>query len=414
MHKIGSGMYVSGPAPDRGKERRQLSSGSVATPPYTGGDVSRSGELGRMFDIGGAGVSPASSRRSSGPLPRPLPLLPSPASGPLSQLSHSGLLVGPSPPPPPPQTQQSPAGSWRKSSRRREEAAAAPEAARGRARLGVSVACYVAASVAATAGLGAGAFFLVAWHRWEVLSAAGGAVAAVAAAFAWNVRRRDAEAERFFRRLPDTVFDQSDMPIGELVKITGQVTCGHQPLGARFHDAARCIFTSVQLYERRGCCFRWQQTHSETRTANFYISDRNTGKRFYVRAGEGGKITWMIKQKTDSLDGERKGASRNLKSWMASNDLSCDGTVHVKEGFIREGDTASVIGVLKKHHAYDIVDAPSGVVTTGCQFTRCMFPVHVEGLILVGDEDPDDEVYMHGGQTGHGVVKVDLQQLAAP
>lgn len=62
--------------------------------------------------------------------------------------------------------------------------------------------------------------------------------------------------------------------------------------------------------------------------------------------------------------------------------------------FIREGDTASVIGVLKKHHAYDIVDAPSGVVTTGCQFTRCMFPVHVEGLILVGDEDPDDEVYM--------------------
>jgi hypothetical protein len=53
-----------------------------------------------------------------------------------------------------------------------------------------------------------------------------------------------------------------------------------------------------------------------------------------------------------------------------------------------------VIGVLKKHHAYDIVDAPSGVVTTGCQFTRCMFPVHVEGLILVGDEDPDDEVYM--------------------
>uniref|UniRef100_A0A0E0LDS6 Uncharacterized protein n=1 Tax=Oryza punctata TaxID=4537 RepID=A0A0E0LDS6_ORYPU len=390
MHKIGSGMYVSGPAPDRGKERRQLSSGSVATPPYTGGDVSRSGELGRMFDIGGAAVSPASSRRSSGPLPRPL--LPSPASGPLSQLSHSGLLVGPSPPP----TTQSPAGSWRKSSRRRaaaghEEAAAAPVVARGRARLGVSVACYVVVSVAATAGVGAGAFFLVAWHRWEVLAAAGGAVAAVAAAFAWNVHRREAEAERFFRRLPDTVFDQSDMPIGELVKITGQVTCGHQPLRARFHDAARCVFTSVQLYECHGRCLWWQKRQSEAQTANFYISDRNTGRRFYVRAGEGAKITWMIKPKTISFDGERKGASRNLKSWMASNDLSCDGIVRVKEGFIREGDTASVIGVLKKHHAYDIVDAPSGVVTTGCQFTRCMFPVHVEGLILVGDEDPDDE-----------------------
>uniref|UniRef100_A0A0D9WSE4 Uncharacterized protein n=1 Tax=Leersia perrieri TaxID=77586 RepID=A0A0D9WSE4_9ORYZ len=269
MHQIGSGMYVSGPAPDRRKERR-LSSGSVATPPYTGGDVSRSGELGRMFDVSAA-PSPASSRRSSGPLPRPIP---SPA---------------------------------------------------------------------------------------------------------------------FFRRLPDTVFDQSDMPIGELVKITGQVTCGHQPFGAHFHNAARCVFTSVQLYERHGCCFRWKQRHSEARTANFYISDRITGRRFYVRAGESAKITWMIKPKTISFDGERKGASRELKSWMASNDLSCDGIVRVKEGFIREGDTASVIGVLKKHHTYDIIDASSGAITTGCQLTRCMFPVLVEGLILIGDEDPDED-----------------------
>lgn len=61
---------------------------------------------------------------------------------------------------------------------------------------------------------------------------------------------------------------------------------------------------------------------------------------------------------------------------------------------IREGDTASVIGILKKHHTCDIVDAPAGVVTTGCQLIRCMFPVFVEGLILIGDEDPDEAVYM--------------------
>jgi len=99
MHQMGSGMYVSGPAPDRKRERR-LSSGSAATPPYTGGDVARSGELGRMFDISASqsqAPSPASSRRSSGPLHRPSPSL---ASGPLSQLSHPpGLLVGPSPSP---------------------------------------------------------------------------------------------------------------------------------------------------------------------------------------------------------------------------------------------------------------------------------------------------------------------------
>jgi hypothetical protein len=71
------------------------------------------------------------------------------------------------------------------------------------------------------AGVGAGVFFLVSWRRWEALAAAGGAVAVAAAVFSWNVGRCAAEAERFFRRSPDTVFDQADMPIGELVKITG-------------------------------------------------------------------------------------------------------------------------------------------------------------------------------------------------
>ncbi|CAN6216220.1 unnamed protein product [Urochloa humidicola] len=406
MHQIGSGMYVSGPAPDRRRERR-LSSGSGATPPYTGGDVARSGELGRMFDIAAASQAPSpasSSRRSSGPLPRPSP---SPASGPLSQLSHSGLLVGPSPAPSPAR-----GGSSRKSSLRRgaagkeaaaAEAVAGSAAAHGRARLGVPLACYVVVAVAAAAALGAGAFFLASWRRWEVLAAAGGAVAAVAAVFASNAWRRCAEAERFFRRFPDTVFDgHGDMPVGEIVKVTGQVTCGRHPLAANFHDgAARCVLTSVQLFERRGwarccCCCRrrWQLRHSETRVANFYISDRNSGKRFYVRAGEGAKIIPMIKLKTTSFDGDGKGASVNLKNWMASNDLSCNGALRVKEGFIREGDIASVIGVLKKYHSCDIVDAPAGVVTTGCQPMRFMFPILIEGLILIGNDDPDEAVYM--------------------
>jgi hypothetical protein len=62
--------------------------------------------------------------------------------------------------------------------------------------------------------------------------------------------------------------------------------------------------------------------------------------------------------------------------------------------FIREGDTASVIGVLKKHHAFDVVDAPEGVVATGCQPARFMFPVLVEGLVLIGSQDPDEAMYI--------------------
>ncbi|VAI90377.1 unnamed protein product [Triticum turgidum subsp. durum] len=153
------------------------------------------------------------------------------------------------------------------------------------------------------------------------------------------------------------------------------------------------------MYGRRGwawtcCCSRWQR---QARSTNFYISDRNSGRRFYVRAGEGAKITWMINRKTisfDGGDGKGKGASRSLKSWAASTGVSCDGAVRVEEGFIREGDTASVIGVLKRHHAFDVVDAPDGVVATGCQPARCMFPVLVEGLVLIGSDDPDEGVYM--------------------
>ncbi|KAK3134163.1 hypothetical protein QOZ80_6AG0545800 [Eleusine coracana subsp. coracana] len=392
MHQIGSGMYVSGPLPDRKKER-QL--GSVATPPYTGGDPKRSGELGRMFDISGThsqAPSPASSRRSSGPLPRP-----SPASGPLSQLSHPGLLVGPSPSPAHGSSSSRKGSSRRSSAAGKEKEAAGAAVARGRVRLGVPFVWYVVVAVVAAAALGAGVYFFVSWHLWEVLAAAGGAVVAVAALFASNACRKSKEAERFLRRFADTVFDQGDMPVGEVVKITGQVTCGRQPLGAYFHDAARCVFTSVQLFERRGwapCCRRWQLRHSEARVTNFYISDKNSGKRFYVRAGEGAKITPMVKRRTVCFDGDTKATSRNLKNVMASNDLSCDGNVRVKEGFIREGESASVIGVLKKQHAYDIVDAPTGVVSTGCQPTRFMFPVLVEGLILIGSEDPDEAVYM--------------------
>jgi hypothetical protein len=82
----------------------------------------------------------------------------------------------------------------------------------------------------------------------------------------------------------------------------------------------------------RSCNLRFLGTLWQEWVANFYISDRNSGKRFYVRAEEGVKITPMVKLKTISFGGGTKGASRNLEHLMANNDLSCDGNVRVKEG----------------------------------------------------------------------------------
>ncbi|KAM7277178.1 hypothetical protein ACFE04_019044 [Oxalis oulophora] len=63
-HQLSNGLYVSG-RPEKPKERTPTMS-SVATP-YTGGDIKKSGELGKMFDI----PTDGSKSRKSGPIGNP-------------------------------------------------------------------------------------------------------------------------------------------------------------------------------------------------------------------------------------------------------------------------------------------------------------------------------------------------------
>lgn len=65
-HQLSNGLYVSG-HPDQHKEKATLM--SSAAMPYTGGDIKKSGELGKMFDI------PVldNPKRKSGPMSGPLP-----------------------------------------------------------------------------------------------------------------------------------------------------------------------------------------------------------------------------------------------------------------------------------------------------------------------------------------------------
>lgn len=61
--------------------------------------------------------------------------------------------------------------------------------------------------------------------------------------------------------------------------------------------------------------------------------------------------------------------------------------------YIKEGNTASIIGILRKHENLIIIDPPPDVLSTGCQWRRFFFPLSVEGLILIGDAHPDEVVY---------------------
>ncbi|XP_020109688.1 uncharacterized membrane protein At1g16860-like isoform X2 [Ananas comosus] len=372
MHQLGSGLYVSGPLPPSPppppppRERRRLSAGSSSPSsslaPYTGGDGPLSGDLARMFP------SPHSSPHLRPPPPPPA------ASSP--RLPQSGLVVGPprpSPPPSPePSTRNPPAGP------QKSEFAS-----------GIPIWCCFLAAAAVAAGIGIGVFVLVSARRLEVLAAASAVAAAVGVVGVWNWWSRAREAEGFFRRFPDSSVGRGSLPVGELVKISG--------------DVSRCIFTSSELYEYRGWSgapanpnhrrFTWGLRHSERNVANFYISDHGSGTRFLVRAGDGAKVTHFVKSKTIDINKGKRELTPNFINWLADNNLSIgDQLLRLKEGFIKEGDTASVIGILRRHHPYDIIDPPHGKVSTGCQWTRCLFPVLVEGLILIGDENPEDEV----------------------
>nr|CAD1831645.1 unnamed protein product [Ananas comosus var. bracteatus] len=345
--------------------------------------------------------SPATSPACS--LPAFLPHLPpaAAAGGLLPRLPQSGLVVGPprpSPPPSPePSTRNPPAGP------QKSEFAS-----------GIPIWCCFLAAAAVAAGIGIGVFVLVSARRLEVLAAASAVAAAVGVVGVWNWWSRAREAEGFFRRFPDSSVGRGSLPVGELVKISGvtsclhhanaqQVTCGHVPLVTSYQDVSRCIFTSSELYEYRGWSgapanpnhrrFTWGLRHSERNVANFYISDHGSGTRFLVRAGDGAKVTHFVKSKTIDINKGKRELTPNFINWLADNNLSIgDQLLRLKEGFIKEGDTASVIGILRRHHPYDIIDPPHGKVSTGCQWTRCLFPVLVEGLILIGDENPEDEV----------------------
>lgn len=71
-HQLSSGLYVSG-RPEQPTKERQPTMASRAVP-YTGGDVKKSGELGKMFDIPVVG-SGSGSNSGSGPVPGHPPVL---------------------------------------------------------------------------------------------------------------------------------------------------------------------------------------------------------------------------------------------------------------------------------------------------------------------------------------------------
>ncbi|RVX07961.1 putative membrane protein [Vitis vinifera] len=447
-HQLSNGLYVSG-RPDQHKER-QPTIGSRAVP-YTGGDVKKSGELGKMFDIAvvdpSAGGPPtlkpsrhsSSSQHTSG---SPTGLI---TSGPLgSSGSIGGRRSG----------QLEPSGSMGKAVYGSSVTSLNEEAKFG---FKVSKAVMWVFLVVVAMGLLVGAFLMVAVKKAVILVAVAGILVPVIMLVLWNYAWGKRGLLGFLKRYPDA--ELRGAIDGQYVKVTGVVTCGSIPLESSYQRIPRCVYMSTELYEYRGWCgksanpkhrfFSWGSRHSEDSCSNsclaclknmelltalmlltlekhvadFYISDFQSGLRAMVKAGYGAKVAAFVKPATVvNVTKEKRELSPSFLRWLADRNLSSDDRImRLKKEwnpetdqliflaslcstfiissnefaghmYIKEGSTVSVMGVVRRHDNVLMIIPPAEPVSTGCQWARCLLPSYVEGLVLMCDDNQNADV----------------------
>ncbi|CAN4126933.1 unnamed protein product [Withania somnifera] len=251
-------------------------------------------------------------------------------------------------------------------------------------------------------GLMAGGFVMAAVKKSVILVGVGGVSALVMVILLWNYAYKERGLVGFLRRYADA--ELRGAVDGQFVKVTGVVTCGSIPLETSFQRIPRCVYASTELHEYKGClgksahprhgCFSWGRRHSEKYVADFYISDFQTGLRALVKAGYGAKMAPFVKPTTVvDITRSNRELSPNFIRWLADRNLSSDDRVmRLKEGYIKEGSTVSVMGVVRRQDNVLMIVPPAEPISTGCQWTRCLLPIYVEGLILTCDDIQNADV----------------------
>ncbi|CAN6845710.1 unnamed protein product [Brassica oleracea var. botrytis] len=446
-HQLSNGLFVSGGRPEQPKEKPPTMS-SVATP-YTGGDIKKSGELGKMFDIPTDGsksrksgpITGASSRSGgqSGPLPnatgRMSGSLASAAgsssmkktnSGPLSK--HGEPLKKTSGPqsggvtrqnsgsiPMLPTTGLITSGPLNSSGGPRKISGPLDYSGSMKSHHKPSVVHNQAVTTLGpeddfscmksfpkpvlwlvilifVMGFLSGGFILGAVHNAVLLIVVAALFALVAALFFWNLSCERRGVTDFVGGYPDA--DLRTAKNGQYVKVTGVVTCGNVPLESSFHRVPRCVYTSTCLYEYRGWGskpanashrrFTWGLRSAERHVVDFYISDFQSGLRALVKTGNGAKVTPIVDDSVviDFKPGSEQ-ASPDFVRWLGQKNLSNDERVmRLKEGYIKEGSTVSVIGVVQRNESVLMIVPTTEPLAAGWQWSKCTFPASLEGIVL--------------------------------
>ncbi|KAH6789996.1 Ubiquitin-specific protease family C19-related protein [Perilla frutescens var. frutescens] len=464
-HQLSNGLYVSG-RPEQPKEKMPTMS-SVAMP-YTGGDIKKSGELGKMFDIP---VDSSKSRKSgpitnasmrsgsfaasshSGPINSNAARSSYSTSGPVSSFgvagsssmkkSNSGPLnkhgepikkssgpqsggvtpvtrqnSGPLPPvlPTTGLITSGPISSGPLNSSGAPRKVSGPLDSTGSVKVhGSSVSNNQAVTTLSqddvysfkrniprpilwavillfVMGLIAGGFILGAVHNPDLLIVVIVMSCIVVALFVWNSCWGRKAVIGYIGRYPDSELRTAKN--GQYVKVSGVVTCGNVPLKSSFQKVPRCVYTSTTLYEYRGWDskaanptqrrFTWGLRSSEKHAVDFYISDFQSGLRALVKAGYGSRVTPYVDETVAmDIDPLKKESSPEFIQWLGERNLSVsDRLMRLKEGYIKEGSTVSVMGVVQRNENVLMIVPPAEAFTTGCQWTKCIFPASFDGLVL--------------------------------
>ncbi|KAJ8770590.1 hypothetical protein K2173_018081 [Erythroxylum novogranatense] len=475
-HKLSNGLYVSG-RPEQPKERTPTMS-SVAMP-YTGGDIKKSGELGKMFDIpvdgsksrksgpitgapsrtgsfgaashsgpimhnaaaraayttsgaassAGLTASVSMKKSTSGPLNKhgePVKKSSGPQSGGVtpSGRQNSGPL-----PPVLPTTgliTSGPISSGPLNSSGAPRKVSGPLESTGSMKISGSAVVHNQAMTVLNQdddfsfrrnfpkpilwslvllfvmGFIAGGFILGAVHNAILLIVVVILFGAVAALFTWNTYFGRGAIMGFISRYPDA--ELRDAKNGQFVKISGVVTCGNVPLESSFQKVPRCVYTSTSLYEYRGWDskavnpthrrFTWGLRLLERRAVDFYISDFQSGLRALVKTGYGAQVTPYV---DDSLVIDVNPGNEELSPefirWLGKRNLSTDDRImRLKEGYIKEGSTVSVMGVVQRNDNVLMIVPPPEPTTTGCQWAKCIFPASLDGIVLRCEDTSKNDV----------------------
>lgn len=242
-------------------------------------------------------------------------------------------------------------------------------------------------------GLSVSVFILVVVHNVFFFLSFILLFALVLSFLAWNKLnwRRKAAVFWCLRSFPDS--DLAAATDGQLVKITGLVSCGSVSLESSYERAARCTYVSTLLYEYGGfgvkpmnantSCLQWNLKYCERFSTDFYITDRKSGIRAMVKAGSGCKVVPLIVESKLVTTRQCRTLSSHLRKWLQERNLSAEARLlRLEEGYVQEGSFVTVIGVLRRNNDISMIVQPQELFSTGCLWQKLLLPVDVDGLIL--------------------------------